>query len=58
MKNWKVYFENYQYGLGDALKDNDWEYEAETEEEAWAWIEANENALIDPEESYNVYHAE
>ena len=55
---WKVYFENYLYGLADAIKENCWEYEAETEEEAWNWIEKNENMLCEHEESYGVYYAE
>ena len=58
MKEWKVYFTNWEYGLADALKDDDWEYEAETEDEAWDWIENHEGMLTEYEESYDVYHAE
>lgn len=57
MKDWKVYYCNWEYGLGDALLHDDWEYETDSEEDAWKWIDEHEGQLVDDyEEGYDVYH--
>lgn len=56
MKKWRVYYNNWDYGLHEAIEENCWEYEADTEQECWDWIDAHD--YLDGEEFYDVYCAE
>ena len=49
MKNWKVYFTNWEYSVADNLV----EAEFETEDEAWNWVEENDWQL-GAEEAFEV----